>query len=322
VLAIYVDDILPATKNTAAQAEVKAMLERDWDIRDISPAHHFLGMRITRDRSASYIKADLAAMTRRIVEAYGMARAKPVVLPADPNVVLQAAGPGDVLLDTDRYPYSALIGALLYLSLMTRPDISWIVGVLSRYSAKPTLAHWNAAKHVLRYLQGTSELGITYSPSTDAELMGYGDADYAGDRDRRRSTTGFAFMLHGGVISWKSQLQKTVATSTAEAEYMAACATTKEAMWLKTLLAGLGSPVSGPIKLATDNEACLAIIKHHVTSPKAKHIDVAYHFSREQVALGTIDYRHCPTEQMVADILTKPLSRPQFEFCRHSLGIR
>ncbi|KAL0042590.1 hypothetical protein WJX79_004555 [Trebouxia sp. C0005] len=141
----------------------------------------------------------------------------------------------DQLLDREEYHYSELVGSLLYLSVRTRPDISQAVGVLARYMAKPSMEHWTAAKAVLRYIAGTLGCGITFR-QTNTPVGGYSDADYAGDPDTRRSTTGFVFILDGGAISWNSRLQPTVAVSTTEAEYMASAQAVKEELWLKKLL--------------------------------------------------------------------------------------
>ena len=128
----------------------------------------------------------------------------------------------------------------MYMSVCTRPDISFVTGSLARYMANPTTVHWQAAKGVLRYLAGTADYGITFGGSGNMEMIGYcDDADYAGDIDTRRSTTGFVFTLNGGAISWQSKRQPTVAASTTEAEYMAAAAAVKEGLWLRKLLSDL-----------------------------------------------------------------------------------
>jgi hypothetical protein len=131
--------------------------------------------------------------------------------------------------------YQELIGCLLYLSGCNRPDIAQAVGVLSRFMSKPTDEHMNAAKQVLKYLLSSHQLGLCFSEG-DEKLLGYCDADYAGDVDKRKSTSGFVFMMNGAAISWASKLQPTVAMSTCEAEFVAAANAAKEALWLQTLL--------------------------------------------------------------------------------------
>jgi hypothetical protein len=185
--------------------------------------------------------------------------------------------------------------------------------------SRPTEAHWAAAKGILRYLLGTSEKGLVFAPSR-VGLIGYTDADYAGDIHTRRSTTGHVFVLNSAAISWSSRLQVTVAASTAEAEYMAAASSVKEALWLRTLLSELRL-ISGPVPIMTDNQACLALLKNPLTSQRAKHIDVQYHFARERVVRNEVSFEYIPTSEMVADCMTKALPRPKFLFCIDAMGM-
>ena len=186
--------------------------------------------------------------------------------------------------------------------------------------AKPTVTHWQAAKGVLRYISGTSTYGINFG---DKELIldAYCDADYAGDIDTRRSTTGYVFIMGGGAISWSSRLQPTVAASTTEAEYMAAAYAIKEALWLKTLLTELDMDISA-IAINADSQSAIKLLKNPVFSMRSKHIDVIYHFARERVMRKEITFKYVSTDNMVADILTKPLPAAKFSFCRNSMGMR
>jgi len=321
ILLIYVDDVLTVTRTVSEQEAVHAQLKDRFELRYLGPSAHFVGMKVMRDRATRTLTLSLGAMTRRIVAEYGMDAAKSKAIPADPDVQLRKLAPGEEQLPSN-YPYSALVGSLLYLSLTTRPDIAYAVGVLARYGAAPSKAHWLAAKAVVRYLAGTLDFGLTYSPSASSELIGYSDADWAGDLDKRRSCTGFVFLLHGGAVSWKSALQKTVAQSTAEAEYMAAASAVKEAVWLRYLLADLGIPVDGPVPMLTDNQACLAFLRDHTTSPRAKHIDIRYHAAREKVEEGIVSFEYLRTAEMIADILTKALPAPKFHYFRGLLGMK
>jgi len=320
ILLVYVDDLLAVTRTDAEQEEVKAQLKDKFQLRDMGPSSHFVGMKVQRDRTTRTLTLSLGAMTRRLITEYGIDTARHKAVPADPHAHLRKRQPEDEPLPKD-CPYSALVGSLLYLSLMTRPDIAYAVGVLARFGAEPTWAHWNAAKTVLRYLASTPDAALTFSPSGPRSLIGYSDADYAGDLDRRRSTTGFVFLLHGGAISWKSTLQKVVAQSTAEAEYMAAATAVKEAVWLRLLLADLGIPVRGAVPMFTDNQACLSFLSDHTTSPRAKHIDIRYHAARDKVEEGVVRFNYVATAEMVADFLTKALHPPQFAYCRQRVGV-
>ncbi len=133
-------------------------------------------------------------------------------------------------MDTMRFLYSECVGSLLYLSVCTRPDIAQAVGALARYMAAPIVAHWEATLRVVRYLVGTVDYGLTFGGNSET-LVGYCDADYAGDLDSRRSTTGYVFLMFGGAVSWSSRLQPMVAVLTVEAEYLSAGQAVKEVLW-------------------------------------------------------------------------------------------
>jgi ribonuclease HI len=211
------------------------------------------------------------------------------------------------------------VGSLLYLSVCTRPDIAQAVGALTKYMAKPTTAHWQAAVGVVRYLAGTKSMGICFKGG-DTTCMGYCDADFAGDPDTRRSTTGYVFIMNGGAISWSSRRQQTVAASTTEAEYMAAASATKEALWLRKLRRDLRLSVD-TILIMADNQSAIKLVKNPISSMRSKHIDVIYHFARERVARNEVAFEYIKTEHMVADMLTKAVPEDKHSYCRASMGV-
>ena len=207
------------------------------------------------------------------------------------------------------------------ISQHTRPDIAYAVGALARFMAKPTSVHWQAAKGVVRYLAGTVELGITFGASKDAGLQGYCDADYAGDIDTRRSTTGFVFVLYGGAVTWCSKRQPTVAASTTEAEYMAAAMAVKEGLWLRKVLADLHVEFEGVVTIKGDNQSTLKLLRNPISSMRSKHIDVAHHFARERVMRKEVAFTYISTQMMVADVFTKALPESKHAFCRAGMGM-
>ena len=208
--------------------------------------------------------------------------------------------------------YMCLVGSLLYAAMVTRPDIAFAVQALGRHLQSPTEEHFNAGKRILRYLQGTKDLGLKYSPSGEGTtIKGYADSDWAGDRDTRRSVTAYVFILGGAAISWGSKLQPTVALSSSEAEYMAACSAVQEAVHLRLLLKSLGYEQVGCTTIYEDNQGCIGMSKNPILRKRAKHIDIRYHFIRERVASGDVKLVYIETENQLADILTKPLLKPR-----------
>jgi hypothetical protein len=315
-LLTYVDDILIVTSNNAALDDTKQKILTAFDARDMGEATCFLGMDIRRNRNARTITLTQHRLITDLLNKHGLKESKPLLTPLSPATKLSRDGEE---LDTNVHGYSQLIGSMMYISVCTRPDIAQAVGALARYMATPTVPHWQAAKHILRYISGTADYGITYGGSNLA-LDAYCDADFAGDIDTRRSTTGYVFLLGGGAISWSSRLQPTVAVSTTEAEFMGAAYATKEALWLKTLLSDLGIKTS-TIYIKADSQSAIKLLKNPVFSMRSKHIDVIYHFARERVMRKDITFTYITTDKMAADALTKPLPSTKFIFCRNAMGI-
>jgi hypothetical protein len=251
----------------------------------------------------------------------------------EPGIVLhKSTAEVDVMCQQE---YQRAIGSLMYAMVQTRPDIAYAVSTLAQYSSNPDDTHWTAMKRIFRYLKGTAHLGIEYSRDARRgnELVGYSDADYAGDRDNRRSTSGFVFMLAGGPVTWTSRKQSSVALSTCEAEYMAMSKACTEAMWLRKLLheVDFSTPSTPPqtnlgvkIKpmLYADNQGAIALTENPVFHNKTKHIENQYHYIRERVAEGSLWVRYVSTDNMIADGLTKPLSRIKFQKFVQQVGLK
>ena len=317
LLLTYVDDILVVSRSISAVNDTKARICATFEARDLGAATCFLGMSIHRNRSAHTITLIQDRLTTDLLNKYGMTECKTLTVPLSTATKLTKEGE---LLDTSTIGYSQLIGSLMYLSVCTRPDISQAVGALARYMANPTVTHWQVAKGILRYSAGTASFGITLG-GNGSTLEAYCDADYAGDIETRRSTTGYVFILNGGAISWSSRLQPTVAVSTTEAEYMAAAYSIKEGLWLRTLLRDLGMEI-GTITICADNQSAIKLLKNPVFSMRSKHIDIIYHFARERVALKDIAFKYISTDEMIADALTKPLPAGKFSYCRDGMGMK
>jgi phosphopantetheinyl transferase (holo-ACP synthase) len=313
----YVDDLAIASATLDAVKAAKASLMKAFDARDLGDMTLFLGMGVVRDRSKHCIRLTQERMISDIIAKIGLDNAKTKPTPLSPS--LQMTKDSGEPLDTALYPYGTLVGMLMYLSVCTRPDIAQSVGALARYMSAPKTDHWLAAKGVLRYLAGTPTHGLTFQ-GTSTTVLGYCDADYAGDLDTRRSTTGYVFIINGGAVSWSSRHQQTVAASTTEAEYMAAAHAAKEALWLRKLMADLRIG-TGMIVIKADNQSAIKLLKNPITSLRSKHIDVIYHFARERVARGEIEYQYISTTHMIADALTKAVAPTKLILCRDNMGV-
>ena len=247
-----------------------------------------------------------------------------VSTPLDPDVILsKAMSPTSdkEKLAMKQVPYLAGVGSLMYASLATQPDITYATNKLSQFSSNPGRTHWTALQRVLRYLKRTRGYVLVLGGKGEYILTGYTDSDYAGCVDTRRSTSGYAFTLGCGSISWSSKRQSIVTTSSCEAEYVASCHATKEAIWLRRLLDFLGHK-QGTTTMYSDNNASITLTKDPTFHARTKHIDVQFHYTRERVENKDVFFRHLPTSSMPADILTKALPRLKHEKFTHLLGLR
>ena len=195
------------------------------------------------------------------------------------------------------------------------------VGSVAKYNSKPDESHLTAVKRIFQYLKSTMDLKLNYRKDSGEDLIGYSDADWAGDTDDRHSTSGVLFKLSGGAISWLSKKQAIVALSTSEAEYVALSLAVQEAVWLRKLFKEIRRQEQKSTLINEDNQGAIAIAKNPIGHARTKHIDIRYHYIREAIAEGTIQVEYCCTKDMVADILTKPIGRDQFEKLRIQMGV-
>ena len=186
--------------------------------------------------------------------------------------------------------------------------------------SKHTGQRWNELSD--SYLKGTTCLGLLYRSGTETDaLYGYSDSDWGGDCNDYKSTTGYLFLLGGTAVTWKSKKQSCVALSTAEAEYMALSSAAQEAIWMRELNSDLGNPQSQPTLVYEDNQSAIAMTKNPQFHGRTKHINIKYHYVREQVSKDKICLEYCPTEDMLADALTKGIGPEKFEKLRSLYGM-
>jgi hypothetical protein len=222
----------------------------------------------------------------------------------------------------DAIEYRKMIGCLRYL-LHTRPDLSYSVGLASRFMEKPTVIHARAVKQIMRYLKGTTEYGLVYvQGGGTGVLVGYTNSDHGADQVERTSTGGMVFYLGEKLVSWCSQKQKTVALSSCEAEFMAATSAARQALWLRNLLSEITEERPSAVTLYVDNNSARALMNNPVFHGRSKHIDIKYHFIRQCVERGQITVKRVSTDEQKVDALTKALPVAKLLVMRHLLGVR
>ncbi|KAK4700421.1 hypothetical protein P7C70_g5826, partial [Phenoliferia sp. Uapishka_3] len=309
ILAIHVDDGLVASSSPELSKSLEAFLQSKFDVAAFEPAGIFLGLRITQNLSSGTVSVDQRGVTAGYVVEYLGEKVSPVSTPCDPKLHLVAATAAEAAALDPSTPYRAAIGALLWLSLSTRPDIAFAVSVVGRHSASPGVAHWTAVKRIFRYLAGTPHYGLLYTKSEG--LIGvfdaFSDADHAGDHDSRKSTSGFVVRMAGAAISWLARLQKSVSISTTEAEYMGLSACAMEVVWLRALFSELGFCQPAATLIRGDNMGSISLAKHPTAHQRTKHIAIHYHFTRDKVTTKEVVLQWIPTADMVADVMTKGL---------------
>lgn len=322
ILLLYVDDMLVVGPNKDQVQELTAQLAREFDMKDLGPANKILGMQIHQDRKDRKIWLSQRNYLRKVLWRFNMQDCKPISTPLPINYKLSSSmNPSNEAerMEMSRVPYASVVGSLMYAMICTRLDIAQAVGAVGRFMADPGKDHWNVVKRILRYIKGTSDVALCFG-GLDFGARGYVGSDYAGDLDKRKSTTGYVFTVVGGAVSWLSKLQTVVALSTTEAEYMEATQACKEVIWIQRLLEELRYK-QPKIIVYCDNQSSLHIARNPAFHSKTKHIGVQYHFVREVVEEGSVDMQKIHTKDNLADVMTKPINADKFYWCNSSYGI-
>ena len=270
-------------------------------------------MGIQFDISDNVISMNQSLYVQTILERFNMSNCTPRTLPCDPSVYHLLEEKSDPLQDPTKY--RELVGSLIYLMTGTRPDLAYVVNLLSRFMHSPTNLHMTLAIGVLKYLKHTSHYDLKFVNSKDnLNIIGYSDSDFASDSDRK-SFSGYAFKLNenSALISWRSCKQTIVATSTCEAEYIALHEATNEALFLRQLFAEFTKLPMQTVNIFADNQGSICLAKHQNCHRRTKHISVKYHATRDYVAKNYILITYIPTNHNIADMFTKPLPGPKLK---------
>lgn len=322
-ITVHVDDFGIFVKTKKSVDEILEHMRKTFDVKDLGDLEEYLGYKIERKRKKKIISLSKPAQVEKLISKFNMEDAKSKFTPLNEKQHLTCKmdwnGEDTVVVADPKIPYQSAVGLLLYIT-KTRPDICVAVSILSKFNSCYTKSHWTGAKRLIRYMKHTKDYKLVIAPK-NLELVGYSDSDWAEDRDSRRSRTGYCFYLGGSLVSWKSVQQKSVATSTMEAEYQALCAATLEVIWLRAFMKEIGFEITEPTKIYEDNQSCIAFANHPGYHTTAKHIDVQYHLVREKLQEKIIDIEFCPTEDMKADALTKILGRTLHEEAMRDLNV-
>ncbi|CAB0012102.1 unnamed protein product [Nesidiocoris tenuis] len=305
-LLLFVDDGIVTGRSKEIE-DVMTNLKQEFSVKDLGLLSCFLGMKVVRDVNGLHITQP--KITERLLSEFGMENCRGVSTPMEVGYYVEEAPV------VEGVPYRSLVCALMYLAVTSRPDLSFSVSYLARYLDKPTQSTWTAAKRVLRFLQQTKNKGLHFrknAPALYPRIDGFSDADWASDRQSRKSTSGFVAFHCGNPIAWSSRKQACVALSTMEAEYVSACSAAQELVNLRGLLSEFVGKRVIEIVLHVDNTSAINMIKTSENSKRGKHIDIRYHYIKDLFAQNVIAVEYVNTDSNIADLFTKSLARVKF----------
>lgn len=314
IVNVYVDDLIYTGNCKDMLLKFKESMKKEFEMSDLGRMKFFLGIEVIQTDEGIHISQHKYAL--EILKRFEMSSCNPVINPIVHGNKLKSNEGTKV----DETLFKQMVGSLMYITT-TRPDIQFVVNLISRFMSSPTDRHLAAAKRVLCYLQGTLDYGIWYKRRGDDSMSVYTDSDFAGDLDERKSTSGYVFLWNEGAVAWSSRKQDIVALSSTEAEYVAAAGCASQALWVREVLEEFGVHLEGSMTIKCDNTSTIKLSRNPVFHGRCKHIGVRFHFLRDLVNNGSVVLEHCGMNDQVADILTKPMSREQFLKFRVQLGV-
>ena len=314
LVQIYVDDIIFGATNESLCKEFAKLMQGEFEMSMMGELNYFLGLQIKQCQDGIFVNQ--VKYTKELLKRFNMESAKSAKTPMSTSTKLDADEGGNKV---DITMFRGMIGSLLYLTA-SRPDIMFSVCLCARFQANPKESHLTAVKRILRYLIGTQQLGLWYPKASSKLLIGYSDADFAGSKTDRKSTSGACQFLGHSLVSWSSKKQNSVALSTAEAEYIATGSCCAQVLWMKQQLSDFGLNFEN-IPIKCDNTSAINLSKNPIMHSRTKHIEIRHHFIRDHVQKGDISLEFVQTEFQLADIFTKPLDENRFNFIRRELGM-
>ena len=304
IISLYVDDMLIFGSSMNIVHSTKNFLTSKFDMKDMGEASVILGIKIVRSNNGIMLTQE--HYVEKLLRKFGHFDVTPVSTPYDANSQLKKNKSDAV----GQLEYAQIIGSLMHLMNFTRPDIAYAVCRLSRYTQNPNHEHWAAIIRLIKYLRGTMNYGILYS-GFPTVLEGYSDANWISDSDEIKSTSGYIFILGGGVVSWKSSKQSLIARSTMESEFIALNLAGYEADWLRNFLIEipLGIKPTPPISMHCDCQAAISTAKNKSFNGKNRHIRLRHNVVKQLLKDEVISIDYVKSEMNLANPLTKPLGR-------------
>lgn len=318
IIAVYVDDFFIFSNCDIQKNNLINILSNNFCIKNLGPVKNCLGMNIYRDRSKGILILKQSEYIKKLLNRFNMQDCKNVATPMQVNEKFDGSSNSNLQCE---FNYRELIGCLMYLCVCTRPDISFCCSRMSQFNNCFTSTHCTAAKRILRYLHGTIDHGLVFTCSKNLNLVSYADADWANDPSDRKSYTGYVIKLGNNSVNWESRKQQTVALSSTEAEYIAMSDTCRDIMFIRQFVYEvIGKYLN--CKIYNDNQSALKLLNSKECHRRTKHIDVRYHFMKDLRYKNVICFEYLQTNEMIADILTKALSKVKHYNFMKSLNVR
>ncbi|GJR78820.1 putative ribonuclease H-like domain-containing protein [Tanacetum coccineum] len=314
LVQIYVDDIIFGSTKKELCDEFEKLMKDKFQMSSMGELTFFLGLQVQQRKKGIFISQD--KYVHEILRKFNYTDVKSASTPTDLEKPLVKDADAD---DVDEHLYRSMIGSLMYLTA-SRPDIMFAVCACARFQVSPKTSHLLAVKRIFRYLKGKPSLGLWYSKDSPLELVAYTDSDYAGATLDRKSTTGGCQFLGNRLISWQCKKQTVVATSTTEAEYVAAASCCGQVLWIQNQLLDYGYNFMNTV-IYIDNTSTICIIENPVQHSKTKHIEIRHHFIRDCNAKKLIQMAKIDTQLNVVDLLTKGFDAGRFQYLVSSIGM-
>ncbi|GJY03085.1 retrovirus-related pol polyprotein from transposon TNT 1-94 [Tanacetum coccineum] len=315
LVQIYVDDIIFASTTPELCDQFSKIMCLKFKMSMMGKISFFLGLQISQSPRGIFLNQSKYALES--LKKYGMESSDPVDTPMMEKSKLDEDTQGKVV---DPTHYRGMVGTLMYLTA-SRPDLTLVVCMCAWYQAKPTEKHLHAVKRIFKYLRGTVNRGLWYPNDSSIALTAYADVDHASCQDTRRSTSGSMQLLGDRLVSWSSKRQKSTAISSTEAEYIAFSGCCAQVLWMRSHLTDYGLGFN-KIPMYCDNKSAIALCCNNVQHSRSKHIDIRFHFIKEQVENRVVELYFVNTEYQLADIFTKALGREIIKFLINKLGMR